>query len=449
MTTIDVMPRYVATRPMQGRRGKAEDVFSTRGRVIWGIIFALFVIVGVGGWSATAKLSGAIIGTGSVLVDENLKVVQHIDGGVVREIGVRVGDTVAAGQVLFRLDDVQILAERGIINDEMAELLARRSRLSAERDGKSSVEFPPDFFERYPDAEAIADGERRLFDGNRINLESREQQLRLQVAQIEQGVGGMVFRQIAIQAELDSTIEEQSRVRPLTQKGLVVSARLTALDRDIARLQGQAGEIDANLEQNRAHMREVELQILALRQTIQTDTQRELRDVQGKLAELTNRLRAVDERLARTEIRAPVSGVVNELMVSTLGGVITPAERLLTIVPVNARLKIEFHIAPKDIDQIAIDQPAKLRFSAFNQRTTPEIDGRIVRISAAAQRDPQTGENYYTGEVAVTGDVSVFGERGLVPGMPVEVFVQTAELTAIAYLTKPFTDQINRTFKEE
>ncbi|KKC34182.1 hypothetical protein WH91_04480 [Devosia psychrophila] len=436
-------------RTLRSRKAKPDPAFSTRGRVVWGVLFALFLVVGVGGWSATAKLSGAIIGSGTVLVDEDVKVLQHIDGGVVREIAVRVGDAVTAGQVLIRLDDVQIRAEQSIINGQMAELIAREARLLAERDGTEAIAFPDNFLSLYPGADAIARGERQLFEGNKVNLQSREQQLRLQASQMEQEISGLTFQRTALTTELGLVTEEQVRVKPLVDKALVEAARLTTLDRDIARMQGQEGELDANLARSRSRVSEIALQVLALRQTMRTDAQRELRDIQAKVAELTERLRAVDERFARTDIRAPVAGTVNELMVSTLGGVITPAERLLTIVPVDAELKIEFRIAPKDIDQISLEQPAKLRFSAFNQRTTPQIDGRIVRVSAAAQKDPQTGESYYLGEVAVTGDISVFGSRGLVPGMPVEVFVQTDEQTAIAYFTKPFTDQINRTFKEE
>ena len=449
MTTMDITTFPGTGRTLRSRKTKPDPAFSTRGRVVWGVLFALFLVVGVGGWSATAKLSGAIIGSGTVLVDEDVKVLQHIDGGVVREIAVRVGDAVTAGQVLIRLDDVQIRAEQSIINGQMAELIAREARLLAERDGTEAIAFPDNFLSLYPGADAIARGERQLFEGNKVNLQSREQQLRLQASQMEQEISGLTFQRTALTTELGLVTEEQVRVKPLVDKALVEAARLTTLDRDIARMQGQEGELDANLARSRSRVSEIALQVLALRQTMRTDAQRELRDIQAKVAELTERLRAVDERFARTDIRAPVAGTVNELMVSTLGGVITPAERLLTIVPVDAELKIEFRIAPKDIDQISLEQPAKLRFSAFNQRTTPQIDGRIVRVSAAAQKDPQTGESYYLGEVAVTGDISVFGSRGLVPGMPVEVFVQTDEQTAIAYFTKPFTDQINRTFKEE
>ncbi|MDB5589468.1 MAG: HlyD family type secretion periplasmic adaptor subunit [Devosia sp.] len=449
MTTMDMTAPYGSSLSTFKSKASKPDAFSMRGRVIWGLIFAVLLVFGVGGWSATAKLSGAIIGSGTVLVDEDLKVVQHVDGGVVREIAVRKGDVVAAGQLLIGLDDVQIRAEQSIIRGQLAELLARQARLTAERDSAETIAFPAEFLSLYPGADLIAQGERQLFDSNLVNRQSEEQQLSLQADQLGQEIGGLKFQQTALAEELALVTDERDRVKPLVAKGLVETPRLSGLDRDIARMMGQRGELEANLARAQSRITEIELKVIGLHQVVQNDAQRELRDIQARIAELKERLGAADERFSRTEIRSPVDGIINELNVSTLGGVVTPAERLLTIVPANADLRIEFRLATRDIDQISIGQAAKLRFSAFNQRTTPEIDGVISRLAAAAQRDPQTGESYYLAQVEVTGDLSVLGTRGLIPGMPVEVFVQTAEQTAIAYFAKPFTDQINRTFKEE
>ena len=449
MTTFDMTAPYGSSLTALKQKAGKPDAFSMRGRVIWGLIFAVLLVFGVGGWSATAKLSGAIIGSGTVLVDEDLKVIQHVDGGVVREIAVRKGDTVVAGQLLIGLDDVQIRAEQSIIRGQLAELLARQARLTAERDGAEAIAFPADFLAQYAGAELIASGERQLFASNLVNRQSERQQLGLQADQLRQEIGGLKFQQTALVEELALVTTERDRVGPLVAQGLIEAPRLSALDRDIARMLGQQGEIGANLARAQSRITEIELKVISLRQVVQNDAQRELRDIEARIAELRERLGAAEERFSRTQIRSPVDGVINELNVSTLGGVVTPAERLLTIVPTNADLKIEFHLSTRDIDQISIGQAAKLRFSAFNQRTTPEIDGVISRVAAAAQRDPQTGESFYLAQVDVTGDLSALGSRGLIPGMPVEVFVQTAEQTAIAYFAKPFTDQINRTFKEE
>lgn len=235
----------------------------------------------------------------------------------------------------------------------------------------------------------------------------------------------------------------------LAQKGLIETTRINSTDREIARMMGSQGEIVASIARSQARVSEIRLQILSIDDVAYTEAQRELRTVEARLAELRSRLGEVDDRLARTEIRSPVSGTINELTVTTLGGVITPAERLLTIVPEDADLKIEFRVAISDIDQIEVGQPTKLRFSAFNQRITPEIEGVVSRVSAAATSDPDTGQSYYLAEAEVVGDLAVLGNRGLVPGMPVEVFVQTEAQLAIAYFAKPFTDQIVRAFREE
>jgi HlyD family secretion protein len=449
MTTIEATGLYGQTR--RHRRGEKSDehAFSMRGRVIWGMMLAIILLFGIGGWSVFATLSGAIIGSGTVLVDQDLKVIQHIDGGVVREIAVRAGDKVVAGQLLLRLDDVQIQSEQAIIIGQLGELVARQVRLVAERDDSDSLILPSGFYTDFPDATTIATGERQLFAGNKANNDSRRDQLTLQVAQLREEINGLNFQKSAIDAELALVVEERRRMGILADKKLTETSRVTSLDRDIARMQGQQGEIQASAASAQSRVSETELQILTLRQTTRNDAQRELREVEAKIAELRERLAAVKDRYARAEIRSPVDGTINELNVSTLGGVITPAERLMTIVPKDAALKIEFKVAIKDIDEIAVGQPTKLRFSAFNRRTTPEIDGIVTRVTAAAQRDAQTGESYYIAQVAVTGDISELGSHGLIPGMPVEVFVQTSQQSAIAYLAKPFMDEVTRAFRED
>ncbi|QDZ13221.1 HlyD family type I secretion periplasmic adaptor subunit [Devosia ginsengisoli] len=426
-----------------------ERPFPMRGRVAWGAIFALLLIVGIGGWSVTAKLSGAVIGTGTVLVDEDLKVVQHIEGGVVRDIAVRKGDTVAEGQLLLRLDDVQVRSELAIVRGQLAELTARRARLLAERDGAETLVFPAEYFADYADAELIADGERQLFDGNMHNHVSQKEQLALQVAQLHEEVNGLAFQKTAIMAELDVTLVDRERMMALAEERLVETSRISEIQRDVARLQGQQGEIEAAIARALSRTSEVELQILALDGALRTEAQRELRTVEAQIAELEERLGATEDRLARSRILAPVSGTVNELNVTTLGGVISPGEALVTIVPQDAELIIEFQVAVNDIDQIAVGRQAKLRFSAFNQRTTPELTGTIIQVSAAAQYNSQTGASYYLAQVEVNEAMEQLGGRELVPGMPVEIFVETEEQLAIAYFVKPFTDQIARAFREE
>lgn len=448
MSTMDMAAPYARSEGLSAGSVKLSD-FPLKGRVILGSIMAMLLLGGVGGWAATAKLSGAIISSGTVLVDENVKVIQHLDGGVVRSIEVRKGQTVAAGEVLLQLEDVPIRSEQSILRRQLAELLARQARLVAERDAAAAISFPADYLTNYPGSDLILQGEQQLFDSTRRNRLSQRGQLELQVAQLREEVGGLGFQAAALEDELALAREERARLGELAQKGLVETTRLNAADRELARMLGSQGELLASTARANARISEVELQILAIDEIGYTEAQRELRSVEASIAELQDRLAAVDDRLARTQIRSPVDGTINELSVTTLGGVISPAERLMTIVPEDAKLKIEFNVAVSDIDQVELGQDVKLRFSAFNQRTTPEIEGMVSRVSAAATSDPDSGMSFYVMEAEVIGDLSVLGERGLIPGMPVEVFVQTEQQVALAYFVKPFTDQITRAFREE
>lgn len=447
MSSMDMAAPYPRANLTHGKV-KSSD-FSLRGRVITGSVAAILLIAGIGGWAATAKLSGAVISSGTVLVADNVKVIQHPDGGVIQAINVEKGQHVVAGDVLLRLDDVQIRTERSIILGQLAELVARQARLIAERDAAKEISFPLDFLSTYPDAILILHGEQQLFESTTRNRTSQREQLQLQVSQLQEEIGGLQFQATALADELALAREERDRMGALSAKGLIETTRLNTADRELARMLGSQGELTASIARSTARISEINLQILAIDDVAYTEAQRELRAVTANIAELNDRLVAVEDRLDRTLIRAPVSGSVNELAVTTLGGVIGSAERLLTIVPDDADLTIEFKVAINDIDQILPGQEVKLRFSAFNQRTTPEIPAVVSRISAASTSDPQSGQSYYTAEADVTGDLSALGDRGLVPGMPVEVFVQTEEQVAIAYFVKPFTDQISRAFREE
>lgn len=449
MSTIDSFGPYGQATPGFQKERAAEKSFPMRGRVVLGFVCALLLIAGIGGWAVTARLSGAVIGVGTVLVDEDLKVVQHIEGGVIREIAVREGDTVSAGQLLLRLDDVQVRTEKAIVEGQLAELTARQARLRAERDGAEDLVLPAAYLQTHLDAASIVAGERQLFQGNRRNHISQKEQLALQVLQLREEVNGLDFQKTAVLAELALTLADRDRMQLLAESRLIEATRISEVERDVARLQGVQGETAAALARAASRISEVELQILALDGTMRTEAQRELRGVEAQIAELEERLLASQDRLSRSRILAPVSGTVNELNVTTLGGVVSPAEELVTIVPRNAELTIEFRVAVNDIDQIMVGREAKLRFSAFNQRTTPELDGHISHISAAAQYDGQSGESYYLAQAKVDEGLDRLGDRSLVPGMPVEVFVQTDEQSAIAYFLQPFTDQINRAFREE
>ncbi|XAZ20199.1 HlyD family type I secretion periplasmic adaptor subunit (plasmid) [Sinorhizobium sp. B11] len=426
---------------------EVNNAFPVTSRVLAGIALGLLLFAGAGGWAATTQLQGAIIASGVIKVDRNLKSIQHRDGGIVSEIAVKEGDVVSKGQVMLRLDDAQTRAELSIVKTQLVELAARQARLIAERDNQEELAFEPAFSAEFP---LISSGELRLFDGNRRNRQNQKQQLQYGISQLEEELKGLVAQHQAKADELDLVRVEHSKIKGLADKKLVDTSRKYVIDRELAKLTGESGEIQANIARSRARMSEIQVQIIAIDEAARTEAQRELSVVEPKLSELRERRIAVEDRLSRTDIRAPLTGTVNELFVHTIGGVITPAEKLVTLVPADASLKIEARLSPTDIDQVFIGQDARLRFSAFNQRATPELDGSIAYVSAATSTDPATGQIFYLADVAVTAtELARLGNKKLLPGMPVEVFVSTKERTAMSFLAKPLTDQFSRAFREE
>ncbi|WP_140846534.1 HlyD family type I secretion periplasmic adaptor subunit [Paracoccus sp. FO-3] len=423
--------------------------FRLRARVAAGFLLGAVLVLGIGGWAATAQLTGAVIAQGEVAVDQNLKLIQHRDGGIVGSIEIREGDRVTAGQVLFRLDDAQTWAELSIVRSQLIELAARRARLVAERDDQPSIAFPPELTEAGAETASLLAGETRLFEGNRLNRESRKQQLELGIVQIGEEIAGLEAQRAAKLEEIELVEAEHLRISALTEARLIEVSRVFATGRERSRLLGERGEIDAAIARAKTRTNEVRLQIIAIDETARTEAQRELSLVETRISELQDRRAAIEDRLTRTDIRAPIAGIVNEMKIHTIGGVISPAEVLATIVPEDARLKIGVKFAPASIDQIAVGQTARLRFSAFNQRTTPELEGVMTYVAAATSRVGATGDSFYAGDIEVgPEELAKLAGLQLVPGMPVEVFVTTEERTAFSYLAKPLTDQFNRAFRE-
>jgi HlyD family secretion protein len=428
----------------------ADTAFPVTVRVIAGAVLGVLLFAGAGGWAATTQLSGAIIASGIVKVDQNLKAIQHRDGGIISEIAVKEGDFVTAGQVMLRLDDAQTRAELSIVKHQLVELLARQSRLAAERDNLSDVDFGSGQRDLLSANPAAFVGETRLFVGNRQNRESQKQQLQLGISQLEEEIKGLSAQRSAKLDELVLVEQEHKKIKGLTDKKLMETSRKYVIDREMAKLNGESSEIYANIARSKARTSEIGLQIIAIDEAARTEAQRELSTVEPKISELKERKLAIEDRLWRTDIRAPLSGTVNELFIHTIGGVITPAEKLATLVPAEAALKIQAKLSPTDIDQVFFGQPVRMRFSAFNQRTTPEIFGTIAYVSPATSSDPTSGEVHYLTDVAVSAEeLARLAHNDLLPGMPVEVFISTEQRTAFSFLAKPLTDQFSRAFKEQ
>ncbi|MCK1341537.1 HlyD family type I secretion periplasmic adaptor subunit [Bradyrhizobium sp. 38] len=434
--------------PTERAARAADQSFGIRSRVAMAAFLAIVLIGGCGGWAVHAELTGAVIAQGKVTVRKQVKLIQHRDGGIVGEILVANGDAVKAGDVLVRLDETQTKAELGVLKGQRAELEGRRARHVAERDGATAIRFDSRF-EHDPFTAEIARGEIRLFNENLAVREARRDQLSLQIAQFEEQVRGLTAQQEANASERKMVREDLERLTPLYNKGFIEIGKIRTMERDLVKIDGLKGEIDANIARVKGQISESRIKIIEFDQQARTDGQRDLREVDGKLAELQERIVASLDRLSRMVIRSPISGTVNELAVNSVNGVISPKETLMSIVPENADLVVEAKLSPTDIDQAATGQPARLRFSSFNQRTTPEVAGTVETIGAAASLDQASGQTYYLSTIAIAGGQRQVAGKPIVPGMPVEVFLTTGDRTALSYLIKPFTDQMMKSFREE
>jgi len=423
---------------------------SIRSHLLGGLAVVALLAGGVGGLAATTELSGAVIAPGRLVVDSNVKKVQHPTGGVVGELRARDGDKVKAGDIVVRLDETITQANLAIVVKSLNELQSRLARLEAERDNVDSVVFPAELLARAGDSELARSmsGERNLFEFRKSARAGQKAQLRERIAQLKEEIQGLTGQVAAKKRETELIGQELEGVRDLWRKNLVQIQRVTALERDAARLEGERGQLIASTAQAKGKISEIELQILQIDQDLRSEVAKDLREVQGKIAELVERKVAAEDQLKRIDIRAPQNGMVHQSTVHTVGGVITPGEAIMLIVPEADALTVEAKLAPQDIDQVRVGQTAALRFSAFSQRTTPELDGVVSRVSADLTTDQRTGAAYFVVRITLSdSEIARLGGLRLVPGMPVETFIRTGERTVLSYVMKPFTDQINRSFR--
>jgi len=433
------------------RTGATGASRSIRRHVLAAMTIGLLVVGGVGGWAVTTELSGAVVASGSIVVDSNVKKVQHPTGGVVGELRVRDGVRVMAGDVVIRLDETITRANLAIVVKGIDELMARQARLEAERDDESQVEFPKELTSHMdnPDVARVVNGEQRLFDLRKSARTGQKAQLRERIGQLREEIIGLTEQAEAKKSEIEFIVPELEGVRHLWSRSLIPIMRVTQLERESVRLKGERGQLIASMAQARGKMTETELQIIQIDQDLRSEVAKELREIQGKMAELVERKVAAEDQLMRTEIRAPQSGVVHQLNVHTVGGVITASEPAMLIVPEADELTVEVKLPPQNIDQLVVGQPAVLRFSAFNQRTTPEINGSVIMISGDIIQDQKSGATYYLVHIAIPiEEIARLEGLKLLPGMPVEAFIQTGARTVLSYLIKPLHDQILKAFRE-
>ncbi|MGH1572786.1 HlyD family type I secretion periplasmic adaptor subunit [Methylobacterium sp. P31] len=417
------------------------------------ISLSALLVLGVGGWATLTQIAGAVIAPGQLVVESDVKKVQHPTGGVVGELRVRDGAKVKAGDVLIRLDETQTRANLDIVLKALDELVARRARDEAERDDAPRVSFPTELLDRVKSDPAVMHlimGETRLFAARVSAREGQKAQLRERVAQLRQEISGLTEQAGAKEREIALIGSELKGVRELFAKNLVPFSRVTALERDAARLEGERGQLIASTASARGKITETELQILQIDGDMRTEVGKDLAEIRGKWSELVEKRVAAEDQLKRVDLRAPQDGTVHQLTVHTIGGLVTPSEPAMLIVPSADQLAVEVKIQPHDIDNVRLDQKAVLRFAAFNQRTTPEIDGHVSRVSADVSTDPKSGMSYYTARIQVAEEEKArLGEVRLVPGMPVEAFLQIGERSVLSYLTKPLADQMAKTWREK
>ncbi len=425
---------------------------SIRGPGLLSLAALLTLVAGFGLWATQTRLAGAILAPGQIAGVGDRQIVQHPEGGVVTAILVREGDKVSAGDVLLRLDDRALQSDVRIVEDRLSELAARTARLVAERDGATQPDYPVELLARAgisPQIAAQIDGQTRLFAARRATLDEGRDQLLRRIAQIAAQGDGIAAQRAALETQLALIAEEVASRQSLLDRGLVAQTTVLALRREAARLEGQIGELAASLARTRDQRTEVEIQISALLTRQREAAATELRDISATVLELTETRRALRDRIANLALRAPASGIVLGLAVTTPQAVLKAAEPALFIVPQDRPLVITARIAPLQVDSVTLGQSADLVFSAFPAFDTPRLKGRVTLVSADALTDPQTGLSHYLATVELLpGERGRLLDRALLPGMPVDVFLQTGSRTPLAYLLEPFTAYFTRALRE-
>ncbi|WP_245261655.1 HlyD family type I secretion periplasmic adaptor subunit [Ancylobacter sp. FA202] len=443
-------PRLVL--PSSARGGSASPATrSIRRNLAMGFGLVALLFGGLGGWAATTELAGAVVGQGTLVVEGRVKQVETRDGGVVGAIHVRDGDAVAAGQLLIRLDDTLTKANLAIVEDQIRHLAAQRLRLVGERDAAEELVVPVELEagEAPGAAAALIASEQALFRARRALAAGQKRQLRERIAQIHREIDGLAERRDAKTEELAWNARELESIETLRGRDLATLGQVAELSRLRAQLTGEHGQFTAEIARAEGRIAETELQIIEIDQTRQAEALEALREIDARLAQLAEQRIAARDRLRRMEVRAPQAGLVHDLAVHTIGAVVAPGETLMQIVP-RAALVAEMRLSPDDIDDVHAGEAALLRLTSFNRRTTPELAGVVARLSPDVFVNEASGESWYT--VRLTLDpaaVARLAPLKLVPGMPVEVFIDTGPRLALSYFLKPLQDQLMRAFREE
>lgn len=423
-----------------------------RSFLIFGYATLAALVLGLGVWGAMARISGAVVAPGTVEVEGNRQVVQHLSGGVIAAIHVRDGDVVEAGQVLVQLDGDALRSELGIVEGQWFEFLARKSRLSAERDLLDEIEFHPELLnraEQNPDIADLLTAQIVQFEARRKVQKEEEDQLSERETQILKQIEGLQALKSATLSQIDLLSREIDGQETLLSQGLTQLTRVLTPQRELARLRGSDGQVEAAIAENRGKIAETIIERVRLASKTREAAISELRDLEFREIELRERRLTLIDQIERLQLRAPAAGVVYGNTADTLRAVIRPAEPVLYIVPKDATLIVRVEVETVQIDKVRVGQPATMRFSAFDLRTTPEVDGEVISVSADAFEDPQTRMKFYRAEISITDEARERLEGlTIVPGMPVEAFIVTGARSPLAYLVKPLSDYLTKAFRE-
>ncbi len=431
----------------------AKNQWSATKYLVIGFVGLAVLVGGFGGWAALSQISGAIVAPGRFEVDQNRQVVQHQTGGTVATILTDEGDTVEAGQLLIQLDGVELRSQLAITEGQLFELMARRGRLEAERDGSDVLSFEPELVEvaaQNPDVRELIDGQANLFNARRESTAQEVEQLGKRAAQTASQIDGIEAQEASLAEQLALIEEELANQKSLFDRGLAPASTVLNLQRESARLNGQLGELAASKAQAEGRITELDIERIKLGTRLREEAITRLRDLRYRELELVEQRNALRGELDRMDIRAPVSGIVYGLQVRTPRSVVRAAEPLMYLVPQDRPLVIAARVDLIHIDQLVSGQQVTLRMSALDQRNTPELYGEVIQISADAFEDEVTGQSYYRAEITLNqGEMAKLPEGTvLIPGMPVEAYIRTGDRTPIAYLVKPLTDYFTRAFRE-
>ena len=441
------MPANTVTSPLSA--SWPDD--SARHATLTGLALVVFFFGVLGAWAAIARLDAAAIAPAVIKVDGNRKSVQHLEGGIIKQLNVKEGDQVEAGQTLIVLDDVQARAAVDVLNKQYTAYRAQEARLLAERAGSATIAFPEELKSAAEgsDAALVMQTQRALFESRRATLNGQIGLLRQRIAQTREQVTGMQGQLTAQQRQLESTQNELVGLRELFKKGYVQRQRLLELERSASALEGQAAEFSANVMRARQLIEELNLQIAQIQTDRASQVDSDLRDVQVHVLETVPRLQAARDTLERTQIRAPYSGYVVGLTAYSIGGVINRGDRIMDIVPDHNGLVVEARVNVDDIRDLRPGNRAEVRLTAYKQRTTPIVFGEVKSVSADRMTDPRTGAAFYLVQIKLDEqELKRHADIRLVPGMAAEVSIPTGARTALDYLVRPLTDSLNRSFRQ-